>query len=260
MDTKVWLEKHVDNPLEITKLLLKAFQEDDVEKLHQYLQFQGMFRGGKKSEEDFNKMIERSLWTEAEKIYQKYKSQWDGVDIPIYLFPIKGGSLFFRGQRKSGIAFNDKMILFISPNVEIKELEALMVHEYHHVNRLKKMTKPAKELTLMDSLIMEGLAEYTVNQLLGEQYTANWTTIYEESEIIKLWKKYIEENLTITKKEKKHESIMYGKNGFPPLLGYCIGYHLVKEYYSLHRYSTKTSFSMSSDIFRNTYKNNLTKP
>jgi uncharacterized protein YjaZ len=256
VDTKVWLEKHADNPIEITKLLLNAFQEEEIEKLHQYLQFQGMFRGGKKSEEYFYKMVERSFWEEAEKIFQKYQSEWGGVDIPIYLFPIKAGSLFVPGQRKSGIAFNDKMLLFISPNVEIKELEALFIHEYHHVNRLIKMTKPAKELTLMDSLIMEGLAEYTVNRILGDSYTAKWTNIYKENEINKLWEKYIKENLTITKKEHKHESIMYGKNGYPALLGYGLGYHLVKKYYSNNHYSTKASFSVVSETFRNTYEEN----
>ncbi|WP_108670056.1 DUF2268 domain-containing protein [Peribacillus acanthi] len=260
MDTKEWLEKHADNPIEITKLLLDAFQEDDVEKLHQYLQNQGMFRGGKKSEEDFRKMVDRSLWAEAEKIFQNYKIQWSGVDIPIYLFPIKSASLFIRGERKLGIAFKDKMILFLSPNVEVKELEAIMIHEYHHVNRLNKMTKPAKEMSLLDSLIMEGLAEYTVNQILGERYTAKWTSIYQESEVNKLWEKHIKENLTIQKHEKLHEAIMYGKNGYPALLGYCIGYYLVKEYYSIHHYSTKMSFSVTSDIFRNTYEKKREKP
>ena len=54
------------------------------------------------------------------------------------------------------------MFLFLTPSLAEKELEALIVHEYHHICRLKILAKPYHEFTLLDSILMEGFAEYAV--------------------------------------------------------------------------------------------------
>ncbi len=66
------------------------------------------------------------------------------------------------------------MFLFLTPLEDEKELEALIIHEYHHVCRMNKITKPIQEYTLLDSMVMEGLAEYTVENYCGKNYNAKW--------------------------------------------------------------------------------------
>ena len=53
--------------------------------------------------------------------------------------------------------------------------------------------KPVRKYTLMDSLILEGTAEYTVEKILGRKYCAGWVRLYNEEELKKCWHSLIKE-------------------------------------------------------------------
>ena len=83
-------------------------------------------------------------------------------------------------DHKAGVSFKNKMFLFLTPLQDEKELEALIVHEYHHVCRLNKLVKPLDEYTLIDSIVMEGFAEYVVTKYCGKEYNAKWISLLHE--------------------------------------------------------------------------------
>lgn len=64
-----------------------------------------------------------------------------------------------------------------------------MTHEYHHVCRLGHLTKEEKDVTLLDTIIMEGLAEYAVYERFGRSQTAEWTTWYTPEQLQALYEK-----------------------------------------------------------------------
>ena len=122
----------------------------------------GMYKPMKVTRNIFEHMKSNNSWALTEKIFQFYSEKWDGPDIPIYLFPISQHANFFSRRTenlKGGVSFPDKMFLFVSDKLNTKELEALFVHEYHHVCRLNHQSKKFEEYTLLDSIIIEGLAE-----------------------------------------------------------------------------------------------------
>ncbi|WP_374720908.1 DUF2268 domain-containing protein [Peribacillus tepidiphilus] len=232
--------------MEIAKKLSKAFDEKDIIKLHEFLQKQGMFKSGNRALDQVKKLEKLDAWSTVEELNRKYSKLWDGPDVPIYIFPIQQGNLFSRGYSKSGIAFKDKMLLFLSPYLENEELEALFVHEYHHICRINAQKKTTLDFTLLDSMIMEGLAEYTVKDRVGEKNLARWTKMYSENQLLAYWKKYIQDDLQSTRKDKQHDSIMFGATGIPRMLGYCFGFYLVEKFYKNKHFSSKASFTIPS--------------
>lgn len=201
----------------------------------------------------FEKLKEMRIWDEGEKLLKKYQKKWNGPDIDIYIFPIQGISGFHKEEssHKSGVSFKDRMFLFVSPFEDIKELEALFVHEYHHVCRINKQKKALKDYRLLDSMILEGLAEYAVKENCGESYLAKWCNYYTEKEIESFWNKFIKFEINVNKRNDLHDQILYGVDGYPKLVGYATGFYLVNEFMKTKNFSTKTSFLWSPETFVN---------
>ncbi|WP_026574524.1 DUF2268 domain-containing protein [Bacillus sp. UNC438CL73TsuS30] len=249
--TNQWLEEEFDRPTKICEKLLPYFKGYTANEIyHQLISF-GMYKPSRSSKYIFDIMIKEKMWNQVEKLFQHYQKKWSGPDIPIFLFPIaQSGGFFFRVEKnKSGVSYPDKMFLFLSPLDDSKELEALFVHEYHHVCRLSKLNKKMNQYTLLDSIIIEGLAEYAVLKNCGRNYTASWCHMYTEQEIKGFWKKYLNDQLDRKKNERTHDQLLYGGGRIPKLLGYAAGYQIVKEYYEGHHYSTKQSFTIPSSKF-----------
>ena len=161
---------------------------------------------------------------EVERIFQEYKRRWGGPDIPIYLFPIGQQRSFFSRQEekvKGGVSYPDKMFLFLSNRLTAQEIEALFVHEYHHICRLKMQKKRFEDYTLLDSIIIEGLAEYSVLVHCGRNYLADWCSMYTEFQIENFWDKYLNKNLNLKKSEKLHDDLLYGFGRIPKLNRIC---------------------------------------
>jgi uncharacterized protein YjaZ len=246
--TDEWLRKEFDQPRRLCDRLTPYFKKQNGNEVYRQLSLFGMYKPSMLSWHTFNQMLDDQKWSKIDKIYQSYKAKWEGPEIPVFLFPIdQGGGLFRKADRtKSGVSFPDKMFLFLSPEVDNKELEALFVHEYHHVCRLNKLKGNIQEYTLLDSIIIEGLAEYAVLKNCGIDYLADWCTMYSENQMEQIWERFLKDRLSVKKKEKLHDDLLYGNGRFPKLAGYAAGFSVVDDYYQKHPYSTKKSFSLSA--------------
>jgi uncharacterized protein YjaZ len=256
--TDKWLEDEFDRPTKVCEKLVPSFNGLSAPKIYNQLTDFGMYRVSRMAKEIFNSMKEKMIWEEVEEIFLKYKRKWGGPDIPIYLFPIGQNRSFFSRQEekvKGGVSYPDKMFLFLSGGLTSAELEALFVHEYHHICRLNKQTKRLDDYTLLDSIIIEGLAEYTVLIHCGRNYLADWCKMYSGAELDNLWEKFLQANLDIKKSEKRHDDLLYGSGKIPRLLGYAAGFKIVEDYYRNNEYSTKLSFTQPAKKYLITEQN-----
>ncbi|WNF24129.1 DUF2268 domain-containing protein [Mesobacillus jeotgali] len=250
--TDNWLETDFDDTKKICEKLLDHFHgADDPKKVYSYLKNFGMYKPDRKNKGIFEKLKIEGYWNRIEKIFIKYKRKWNGPDIPIFIFPMdqSNARLMREGKGKSGLSFIDKMFLFLSPIDDERELEALFVHEYHHVCRMKAQKKNPEEYTLLDSMILEGLAEHAVAENCGVPYTGEWSKRYSTKKLADFWGKDIENKLSITRKDRDHDEILFGLGSRPRLLGYAIGYELVKQYKQYGNFTEKASFKISSSEF-----------
>jgi len=253
-DTKVILEKHMKDPLKVCRYFLKYFPSAEEEKLYKHFRRFGMYTYNARMEENLQQLIEDDVWYMIDDLFMKYQSKWKGPDIPIFIIPHRNQTWFSKGQNKSGLAFGDKMFLFVSPKMEQKQLEALFIHEYHHVCRLRTQKKEMDEYTLLESCVMEGLAEYTVQRLMGAEYLAPWTKQYSAKFLHSFWNKYLEKNVDIQKREKQHDFILYGNGKLPYMGGYSMGFYLVELFADKHPFTIKQSFSLSATDIKENYK------
>lgn len=242
--TEQWLEKEIDRPVKICERLEPYFKKQTAKEIYNQLMGFGMYRPSRAARNNLVHMKEQKAWDKVERLFNKYKHKWNGPDIPIFLFPVaQSGGFFIREVKsKAGVSFPDKMFLFLSTYDDPKEVEALLIHEYHHVCRLRLLDKRLEDYTLLDSIIIEGLAEYAVLKNCGREYLAPWCRMYKEKELLNFWEKYLKEQLNIKKHEKKHDELLYGGGRLPNLLGYAAGYQLIEHFYKNNNYSTKLSF------------------
>ncbi|MCM3682792.1 DUF2268 domain-containing protein [Mesobacillus subterraneus] len=181
----------------------------------------------------------------------KYKKKWKGPDIPIFIFPMNESNsrLMKEGKGKSGVSFIDKLFLFLTPIDDLKQLEALFVHEYHHVCRMNGLKKSPAEYTLLDSIILEGLAEHAVAENCGDKFTGEWSRRYSTEYLSEFWKNDLSEKLSIKRNDRQHDQILFGLGSRPRLLGYAIGYEIIKQYKQHEYFTEKASFSIPSEDF-----------
>jgi uncharacterized protein YjaZ len=251
IETNHWLREEFDKPLHLCEHLIPYFNDQGPREIYHQLTRFGMFKPSRLTWETYQNMEKDKVWQKVGKIYEYYCEKWSGPKIPVFLFPIdQAGGLFRRSvKKKSGVSFPDKMFLFLSDFEDPKELEALFVHEYHHVCRLNKLKKKLGEYTLLDSMIIEGLAEYAVLKHCGQKFLAEWCGMYTEREMNAFWDRFLKDQLTTRKREKVHDDLLYGNGRFPRLLGYAAGFSIVQQYYQKHPYSTKGSFSIPAEQF-----------
>ncbi|NRD78422.1 DUF2268 domain-containing protein [Bacillus sp. BRMEA1] len=250
--TDKWLRDDFDRPIKICEKLKTYFKGQTATEIYTQLLKFGMYRSSKAALNNLHDMKDYNAWDIVDKIFYKYQKQWSGPDIPIFLFPLgQERGFFFRQEerRKAGVSFPDKMFLFLSNYYDPKEIEALFVHEYHHVCRLRTLNKNLQKYTLLDSIIIEGLAEYAVLKNCGEKYLANWCNMYSERELEIFWDRFLKQQLDKKKHDRVHDELLYGGGRVPHLLGYAVGYNIVRKYYERNHYSTKLSFSTSASEY-----------
>lgn len=130
------------------------------------------------------------------------------------------------------------------------ELEALFIHEYHHFTRMEKLKKPMHEYTLLDSLIMEGLAEHAVLDYCGSQYLRYPEIHKKTEELHELWEKLYKKHLHVKKSDPLHEKLLNGTIYSTPFLGYIIGFYLVSLYREkLQNFTINNSFTIPAEAF-----------
>lgn len=248
IDTKKWMDESSDDPIVIGEKLESYFKDATATEIYHYLVMQGMHPYPNR--EAFIKLKENDCWEIMERLENKYKRLWNGPDIPIFIFPSNTSSRIllqaFNGM--SGLAFSDKLFLFLSENNTTNEMKALFIHEYNHVCRLYNYEKKEKDYNLLDTIILEGLAENAVFEQLGKAYMARWTSYYSEQKLEQMWLKLVLPSIHLPNGNQRHHKILYGENNLPKMAGYCVGYYLVKKFKKENKRSSKDLLGISSAI------------
>lgn len=197
------------------ELVQPIFPHTAPEAIQYELVQQGLLQKGKLS-------LPFNAWQLIDQQFKELQLAWQGPTIPVYIFPIKTGFV------KNGIAYKDGICLFISAQLLIKELHALFSHEYHHICRRLYVAEPP---TLIDSLIMEGLAEDAVENLFGKDALSPWTERYSLDEVRDYWQSHFIHALD-QKGLPYHQPFLFGdaQLGLPPWIGYCTGYRIIQAF------------------------------
>lgn len=215
--------------------LKEIFPNVSQEQLHYELLRNGLFDPyeGIDLEKTVSELEEQKVWQTVAAEYERLRALWKGPDSPVYIYPLTNYRPTVDGMevKKNGVTYNGVLFLFVSAQLVETELKTLFAHEYHHICRLAFLNKAPKEMMLIDSLIIEGMAECTMEELYGERWLSPWTKRYSFDQAMAIWKKHFVPVLHL-KSVKNHRTYLYGNKsgGLPDWIGYCIGYHLVKSY------------------------------
>lgn len=242
--TNQWLKNYLNKRLGFTGLdlgiqrdtlcehLTNYFPGTTTDEVHHHLLQNGLFLPSFSDEKTLNNMYERSFWKVVDVEFKQLKVDWNGPDVPLFIFPsnLDNEQLRVDFNGMNGLAHQDKLFLFVSSQTTDKELQALFTHEYNHVCRLSFLNQEEKHITLLDAMVLEGLAEMSVYERLGEGHLAKWTSLYSLEYALKYWKNEVESNLHLEKRNISHQQFMYGNDTIPHWIGYNIGFHLVASF------------------------------
>lgn len=209
------------------------FKEYTSVQLHKYFLENGLFYPDANISNDIEELEEKQVWKLLQNHYLKLKKAWDGARADIFIFPVEKRNEMIMEQLngKMGISFHNVIVLFIANELSKEEIFALLTHEYNHVCRLSNLKKQFHELTLLDSMLIEGMAEISVEKTLGKRFLAPWVSIYKKKDLQPFWQR-VKRLLNLQGKDK-HNPILYGETGyrgFPKWFGYSTGYFIVQEY------------------------------
>ncbi|WP_170289434.1 DUF2268 domain-containing protein [Metabacillus lacus] len=248
IDTAKWLEESCD-PEEICRRLRVYFEPLNEYQIARYLSDYGMFNRHTPCSSTLSAFKKHGMWEFIKKEEAYLKNLWQGPDVSIFIFPcdVSNRKIQKEYKGKSGLAFKDKLFLFLSPDCNKKEVSAVFTHEYHHVCRLAKDRKDEEKYTILDTMILEGLAENAVRERFGEKYTASWTAFYTDTQLTSFWLKYFSENNTLDRSDKRFTKLMFGTGLYPKMLGYAVGYFTVKKYMEVTGKKTKDLLSVKSE-------------
>lgn len=245
MRTDQWLLEAYDNPIEICEKLRGLFDGAYASEIYDYLLLHGMYTPLTNEKERIIKLQGNHVWGIVQNEAQSLQKLWKGPEIPIFIFPSDTSSEIMKTEfnGKSGLAFKDKLFLFISEQNSEAEIRALLTHEYNHVCRLTYFPKNEDDYTLLDTIILEGLAENAVCERFGEEFLSSWTSFYTDKKLLNMWEKLIIPNCSILKTDPKHQELLYGSPLYPKMAGYSVGYFLVKKYMEINHCLSKDLLS-----------------
>jgi len=255
INTIEWLKK-TPNQLKICEKLIPYFHKMDNREIASYLHSFGMYKHLSNVDKWIEYMTNSQIFSYISKLEKKFKLEWKGPDVPIFIFPIDQTNRKiereYRGR--SGIAFHNKLFLLLSKNVDKDDIKSLFLHEYHHVCRLAAVTKSEEEFTIIDTIIMEGLAENAVREILGEEAVSNWTKFHGSDQCERFYQRII-----LPQKEVKRDNaifiqLMFGTGFYPNMLGYSVGYHIVKTIMDETGLKTKQLLGMSTEKIMKHYQ------
>ncbi|WP_217585785.1 DUF2268 domain-containing protein [Lentibacillus saliphilus] len=244
--TDLWLKEDHYDPVKVCDRLTSYFPNASSRAIYDHLVNYGLYRSIHKK--TLKHLREIDIWTIITSQFERLSKAWDGPDVPIFIFPSDEDNPHLKRDfnAKSGLSFKDKLFLFVSQHNSKEEIQALFTHEYNHVCRLKHYDKD-DNFTLLDRIIMEGLAENAVREYVGENYVAKWTALYSKTELDKILNTIIVPHKDITRHDSKFEQLLYGSHFHPPMAGYCAGYHTVKSYIKASNMSWPSILKTASD-------------
>jgi len=247
--TDKWLMVLYEQPIKLCEKIKDYFDGAQAYEIYDYLHLHGMYRPFKNGIEQVTKLQENKVWEIVQDEKEQLQRLWEGPNIPVFIFPSDTTNprikIDFNG--KSGLAFKDKLFLFISKDTLEKEVRSLLTHEYNHVCRLLRYKKSEEDYVLLDTIILEGLAENAVRERFGEEFIATWTSYYSTNQLEELWKNLVQPNKSRLKTDSKHLDILYGLYSYPKMAGYCVGYYLVKSYVEANNLSSNDLLNVPTD-------------
>lgn len=263
VNTKQWLEKFKQLPNKtfehqcdlICEPLLKHFPNASKEEIHQHLLEHGLFLPSV-SAATINELVSKNPWKVISKEYALLQKEWQGPDIPIFIFPSNERNQVLKKvfNGKTGLSFKDKIFLFVSSANSENEWRALITHEYHHTCRLSRSENRSTDLNLLETMVLEGLAEQAVKQRLGKSYLAPWTTIYNQEKAKSLWNQFLKNKQNTLATHPTFHQLLYGTKMLPKYLGYNVGYHIVSSFCEHHPYSSEELLKIAAkDILKGSH-------
>lgn len=247
--TDNWLLDLYEQPIKICEKLKMYFDSAQAYEIYNYLTQHGMYHPFRNGVEQVRVFQKNKVWELVQDEEEELQRIWEGPNVPVFIFPSDTHNLKFGVDTngKSGLAFKDKLFLFISINSSENEIKSLLTHEYNHVCRLAKFEKSEKDYVLLDTIVLEGLAENAVRERFGEEYLAAYTTYYSNSDLEIIWNNLIRPNSNILKTNRKHLGILYGLNPYPKMAGYSVGYYIVNKYIEANNLTSKDLLHMTTD-------------
>ncbi|ENH98187.1 hypothetical protein J416_01794 [Gracilibacillus halophilus YIM-C55.5] len=225
----------------ICQPLQHYFQQTDATTIQQHFIRHGLFSPTVHDKHMIQKWVKRNYRRVVNKLFQKLRKQWNGPDTTVFILPSDERSHelreWFHGN--AGLSFQDKVFLFVSTTASSKQLAAVLIHEYNHTCRLHYLSKEDDAFDVTDAILLEGIAEYTVRQILGADYGNQWLEKFSAQEAQTLWQKWIQTQQHITRFHPLHDKIMYGGGTLPKNFGYHMGYHIIRHYCQKHQCSIK---------------------
>lgn len=238
MPTYKWVDV-IDRKQDVMKKLLHYFPKYTEDSLYKYLLSHGLSNLSIECKKDMELLFEKNTWKSLSEEFEQLRRDFNGPDLPIFILPCHRTRNMFKNTvyHRGGIAHKNCICLFLSPIEGILQHKAVLLHEYHHIVRLTKLYKN-KKVTLLDAMILEGLAETAVLEKYGEEVQAPWTKQYSSKQCEFYYNKYLVDHLQLTSNEDGFSKYLYGGNGIPKLLGYSVGYDIVKSCLAQTEWST----------------------
>ncbi|MFC5602854.1 DUF2268 domain-containing protein [Sporosarcina koreensis] len=230
--TDKWIEESGGDPSKVCAKLSQYFPTASAEEIHHHLTIFGMYVSAKQGSALTKKLQTNNAWDISSNELKLLRSKWSGPSVPVFIFPSDSYNkvLVREFNGKSGLAYADKVFLFISPHNTETEIKAILTHEYNHVCRLNRFPKREEDCTLLDTIILEGLAEVAVAERFGEDFTSSWTSMYSDRQLARFWKEFIYPNRNQRKESDAHEEVLYGLGRYPHMAGYAVGYYVVRNF------------------------------
>jgi uncharacterized protein YjaZ len=130
--------------------------------------------------------------------------------------------------------YDGELTFIVYPDEKVRPtLESVITHEFHHFWRIGLINITEENETLLDKLVLEGLAELFVGYLLGSKRQGPMIHALEEEQARDLWVTQFSNHIHL-KGDETNPWMFGGENGLPTWAGYSMGYHLVKWYCTRH--------------------------
>jgi uncharacterized protein YjaZ len=162
-----------------------------------------------------------------------------GKKLSIELYPMDENDRFGREQLGGVSAWTswegDTIHFVVYPSKDtIHTLKSTVVHEYHHHYRISALNNGHSNVTLLEKIIREGLAEHFVAEILGTDFHGPWVGALTEEDARMYWTTLYSKHTQAYGDKTDLFVFGGGSSGVPFWAGYSMGYYLVKWYRQLH--------------------------
>jgi uncharacterized protein YjaZ len=216
------------------EMLLNSFNFDEEE--FEMLSFFGMFNFNNdihSLEDQLTKMrslnFENFIKEELELLHKQYPSN---RTVHFELFILDENDDFVKSKLNGVSAFTDwdgRMCFAVLPEENVRStIKSVVNHEYHHHWRISALGLKEDGETLLDRMVLEGLAEHFVKARLGNKYLGPYKYALSESQAKTLWESTYKNH--IDAKGASTDLYMFGskEKSLPFWGGYSIGFYLIQ--------------------------------